>query len=237
MSEAVAQQSNIEVNREVINQPETTSTPIVRICSHIKDDGIRCGTPALNGRPFCYYHSRAHHVGTRLGQRGYRASLQDTIESLQLTIMQVTEALGSGRISDKTAGKILWGVQISANLLKTKAAQSASNSELFVTEIPQAMEEALAPSEPSDDVAVDLDLVPEKNDPEMPATVEEARRALFEPQQLIDFFKAFRKCDQMTPRYKKFERRLQLHQRAYDVLLANGINMDDYINDIGSVPN
>jgi hypothetical protein len=31
---------------------------IIPICEHIKDNGIRCGTPALRGRKLCYYHDR-----------------------------------------------------------------------------------------------------------------------------------------------------------------------------------
>ena len=102
---------------EPVPQPTT-----VAICEHIKDNGRRCGTPAIRGRHFCYYHSRAHSPA-RLGSRGYRAHLPETIESLQLTIMQITEALGSGRITDKAAGKLLFGVQLSTNLLKMKIAQ------------------------------------------------------------------------------------------------------------------
>ena len=101
--------------------------PEVKICEHIKDDGIRCGSPAIRGRHFCYHHSRCHapsHLGTRL----YRAPIPECIASLQLTIMQVSQALGSGTITEKTAARLLYAVQLSTNLLKMKEAQQQKNT-------------------------------------------------------------------------------------------------------------
>jgi hypothetical protein len=276
MSEVVAVEvePNVHVNSQVI-ELQPTSKPIVAMCQHIKDDGIRCGTPAVNGHSFCYYHCRAHRQGpqavrTRLGERGYRSNVPETVEALQLTLMQVNEALGSGRITDKTASRFLYSVQLASNLLKMKSARSAEgvpfkpsiglSGELnipntsadnrdfkspddeimrapdVVTEIPQAMEEVLAPRDIPEDRNSKFELLPEEDDEEMPATVAQAERALFEPQQLVDFYKAFRKCDRMSPRYRNFERRLHLHQRAYSVLSAAGRNLDDWMDAVARIP-
>ncbi|HYL13004.1 MAG TPA: hypothetical protein VEV41_08205 [Terriglobales bacterium] len=35
------------------------------ICEHIKNDGIRCGSPALRGRSFCYFHKRWRETHSR----------------------------------------------------------------------------------------------------------------------------------------------------------------------------
>lgn len=32
----------------------------VPICRHLKTNGLRCQSPALNGEPFCYFHVRLH---------------------------------------------------------------------------------------------------------------------------------------------------------------------------------
>src|ERR1700689_1568764 len=32
--------------------------PNTRVCSHIKVNGIRCGSPSLRGEVFCYFHQR-----------------------------------------------------------------------------------------------------------------------------------------------------------------------------------
>lgn len=32
----------------------------IPICRHLKTNGLRCQSPALNGEPFCYFHVRLH---------------------------------------------------------------------------------------------------------------------------------------------------------------------------------
>ena len=32
--------------------------PSVKVCTHIKVTGVRCGSPALRGEQFCYFHQR-----------------------------------------------------------------------------------------------------------------------------------------------------------------------------------
>jgi hypothetical protein len=32
----------------------------IRTCSHMKPEGIRCGSPALRHRPYCYSHNRLY---------------------------------------------------------------------------------------------------------------------------------------------------------------------------------
>ena len=32
----------------------------IPICRHVKTNGLRCQSPALNGEPFCYFHVRLH---------------------------------------------------------------------------------------------------------------------------------------------------------------------------------
>jgi hypothetical protein len=34
-------------------------------CQHIKKNGIRCGSPALRGRSFCYFHTRWRETHSR----------------------------------------------------------------------------------------------------------------------------------------------------------------------------
>ena len=39
---------------------------LVKLCHHLKEDGIICQCPALRGRIYCYAHFRAHQ---RMGVR------------------------------------------------------------------------------------------------------------------------------------------------------------------------
>ncbi|HEX3570256.1 MAG TPA: hypothetical protein VHU44_05480 [Acidobacteriaceae bacterium] len=38
----------------------TTERFTIHICRHLKTNGIRCQSPALNGESFCYFHTRLH---------------------------------------------------------------------------------------------------------------------------------------------------------------------------------
>ena len=152
MGEEAAIESNVEVNQEVNAQPEaqpkSESKPIVRICSHIKGDGIRCGTPALHGRQFCYFHQRAHHPGARLATRRYRAPIPDSVASLQIAMAHAMQALMSGDLTPKQANSIMYGINLSTNLLRLSKPLSESERQQVVTDIPEAMEVVLV--EPSD---------------------------------------------------------------------------------------
>ena len=226
-----------------VTVPEPTEQQrTVAICEHVRDNGRRCGSPAIRNRHFCYHHSRAHAPAPRPGSRYYRAPLPETIESLQLLIMQVTEALGSGQISDRTAGKFLYAVQLSTNLLKMSKAETplkqAAQPEPIVTEIPPAMEEVLAaqtappPTTPDDADYPRPEPVVADDDPEMPVTVEEAQRLLLPARILVDHYEYLRGADRASSRYQKTQRRLALHQRAYSILDEHGLTRD-YLNEVG----
>ncbi len=96
----------------------TTENPsIVRICRHIKDDGLRCGTPALSGRNFCYHHHRAHHPAARIGTRRYRMPVFDSVASLQVALAHTLQALSTGELSPKQANSMMYGISLGTRLL------------------------------------------------------------------------------------------------------------------------
>jgi hypothetical protein len=121
---------------------------IVAICEHIKDDGHRCGTPAIRGRHFCYFHSRAHQPAARIGDRYYRSSLPETVESLQIAVAEVLQALGRDDIAPKKAGSMLYGIHIATRILHMSQ-KTAKSTNPVVTEVPAAMEEVLCVTSPS----------------------------------------------------------------------------------------
>lgn len=34
---------------------------MIKICTHIKFDGVRCGSPAMRGNSRCYFHLKQHY--------------------------------------------------------------------------------------------------------------------------------------------------------------------------------
>lgn len=85
----------------------------IPICEHIKTNGIRCGSPALRGEPFCYYHSEARRA--RFGGI-FIPPLEDP-EAIQLVLTDLARALIDRAILPKDA-------TILAYILQTAVANS-----------------------------------------------------------------------------------------------------------------
>ena len=106
-------------------------------CRHIKTDGLRCKSPALRGKDFCYFHSRMHNLGRKSKARSTPLQLPvpEDPASIQIGITKIAEALISGRVKEKTAGLLLYGLQIASLSLDRKTQQfSASEVVSFVSE-------------------------------------------------------------------------------------------------------
>ena len=101
-------------------------------CQHIKVNGTQCGSPALRRNKFCYFHKRHQEERLQLNldrlkqDRARRRSvvielpvLEDA-NSIQVSLMQVMRLIITGQIDSKTAGLLLYGLQIaSSNLART----------------------------------------------------------------------------------------------------------------------
>jgi hypothetical protein len=100
----------------------------MRTCKHVKANGEFCGSPALRGREYCYFHLTV--LGRRLRtqkhiMKGENHYLQlPTLEdgnSIQMALMQVMEALLRDQIDTKVAGLLLYGLQIASSNLQQGA--------------------------------------------------------------------------------------------------------------------
>jgi len=130
--------------------PVATKPSGFAVCEHIKDNGFRCGSPALRARHFCYFHSRAHRPVGRFGQRNYRSPIPETVESLQVAMAHVMQALASGDITPKHANSMLYSISLATNLLRNRKSLTQAEQAGMVTELPSSMIEVLTPVEPDD---------------------------------------------------------------------------------------
>ena len=90
-------------------------------CEHIKTNGVRCGSPALRTRRFCYFHHRAHdlrHLLRRRPEAHLQLPLLEDANAIQMAIQQVAEAVLEERIDNKRAGLLLFAFQTAACNLK-----------------------------------------------------------------------------------------------------------------------
>ncbi len=108
-------------------------------CQHIKVNGTQCGCPALRRNKLCYFHKRHHDERVQLNldrmkndrlkdDRAKDARRRATIDlpvledanSIQVSLMQIMRLILTGDLDSKTAGLLLYALQIaSSNLSRT----------------------------------------------------------------------------------------------------------------------
>lgn len=79
----------------------------VRNCTHIKVNGVRCGSPALRSERFCYFHQRMIRSVKYPDSRVHHVALLENEEAIQASIMELVNALLRGSIEVKRAEIIL----------------------------------------------------------------------------------------------------------------------------------
>jgi hypothetical protein len=109
---------------------------MIRHCEHVKTNGRFCGSPAMRGRHYCFFHLNL--AGQRLRAQQFAARGQghlpelpplEDAASIQIALMQVTEWLLRGMIDHKTAGLVLYSLQTASCNLRNmqKEAEADAN--------------------------------------------------------------------------------------------------------------
>lgn len=76
-------------------------------CQATKANGFRCGSPALRGKPLCYFHSRPKPRPRLPEPPPVLPNLRSPEQMLRWTVYN----LSTRRIDNKTAGQIIYAVQ------------------------------------------------------------------------------------------------------------------------------
>jgi len=114
-----------EAIRQSLTRPESATAPSesepedrleaarqARRCMHVRANGVRCGSPAMRGDAFCFFHDRLYN---RPAEDAF-PFLEDAA-SIQMAIMQVLDGLRRGKLEKGVANSLLFGLQTaSANL-------------------------------------------------------------------------------------------------------------------------
>jgi hypothetical protein len=107
-----------------------------RICTHIKVDGVPCGSPSLRGEVFCYFHQRLiRGVRTPPKSRLHPMAFLEDEASIQVSLMEVVNALVRNTIDFRRGQLILRALHIA-----TKNARQTHFDlwrDKIVTEVPQ----------------------------------------------------------------------------------------------------
>jgi len=89
------------------------------LCTHIKAAGQQCGSPALRGEFFCYFHTRIiKGVQQRVDMRLHSMALLEDCESIQLSLMYVVDGLMKGTLDPNRAKLIIQALRIAARNAK-----------------------------------------------------------------------------------------------------------------------
>jgi hypothetical protein len=89
--------------------------PNTRVCTHIKVNGIRCGSPSLRQEVFCYFHQRMiRGVRTPPKSRLHPIANFEDAQAIQLSLMEVVNALVRNHIDVPRARLVLRALSIAA---------------------------------------------------------------------------------------------------------------------------
>ena len=121
----------------------------VRSCTHIKVTGVRCGSPALRGEQFCYFHQRMiRGVRTPPHSRLHPIAQIESEEAIQVSLMEVINALARNTIDVKRAELILRALNIAVR--NARRARFDNVSGTMVKEVPEYQDPKAANVEPAE---------------------------------------------------------------------------------------
>jgi hypothetical protein len=85
-------------------------------CTHIKTNGTQCGSPALRGRRFCFFHKNWQGQRIQLNAQpatplSFTMPVLEDADSVQVALMQVMRLILAGQLEPKIAGLLLYALQ------------------------------------------------------------------------------------------------------------------------------
>ncbi len=110
------------------------TTENVKTCTHIKVTGVRCGSPALRGEDFCYFHQRMHRTVKGPNSRLHHVALLENEEAIQASIMEIINALIRGTIELRRGELILRALNAAVRNARRVRFDNASGK--MVTHLP-----------------------------------------------------------------------------------------------------
>ncbi len=169
------------------NAAELTEITIKRyLCRHIHTSGRRCGSPALRGEQFCYYHHTTRRPGPRY--RGVHPSAYDfempdldDLDGIQFALAQVLSLIAANQLDPKRARLLLYGIDTASRNLARNLRSLSTRSAPHSATGSQASANSNITDDLVEDVVLDSDHGPIAPIAEIPVPIdgEERRRSRF----------------------------------------------------------
>ena len=121
-----------------------------KTCEHVKEDGSRCGSPAMHRRDLCYYHWRLEMLRHTAIEDERGLPWLDSDTGVQLAAQQIYRSILSGTIEPFRAQTLLASLRLVSTSLR-RIAKSPANPEHMVRELTPAMEEYFGVKNPPPD--------------------------------------------------------------------------------------
>jgi hypothetical protein len=114
-----------------------------RRCTHIKVTGHRCGSPALHGEDFCYFHAYIiKRVSNCIDNAISPIALIESEEAIQVSLMNIIDGILKGTIELKRAQLILRAISIAErNSRRTRIGYNTSD---MVRRVPEQTAQPVA---------------------------------------------------------------------------------------------
>ena len=93
-------------------------------CNHRKDDGVLCGSPALHGGKYCYFHTHqliSDYYGARARRRStcrFQLPPLDDFRTINHLLWQVANAVASDTIDYRRASAMLTALKMASAELR-----------------------------------------------------------------------------------------------------------------------
>jgi hypothetical protein len=137
-------------------------------CDHLKEDGVYCDSPALHNHNFCYFHLNARARRMQMAQarrRGESCRIQlplvEDMHAVQISLMQVLDALADDRIDPKRAGLMLYALQQASTNLNSTPGWKGKRQQVDFSQPMRALEVPDVATQYDLPAGVDLTLPPE----------------------------------------------------------------------------
>ncbi len=98
-------------------------------CRHIMPTGRRCHSPALSGKPYCYFHIKLHRPGHPAGRQPAEppAPSVEDMRGIQSALGHALHTLESPYVDTHRAGVLLYGLHLAAHIAGRISASDASD--------------------------------------------------------------------------------------------------------------
>lgn len=107
-----------------MEQSKEKNDQMIALCHRIMPDGHQCGSPALRGEDYCYFHHPSRMPKPRKQRTRYpnldpeMISEIDSPEAIHQSLSSVLHALASDTISLYQAQTLIYALQLASNLTR-----------------------------------------------------------------------------------------------------------------------